>query len=82
MYTISKNKPRKNKIFKRKEKKTGGGPGKKGLDKICSTISEMLTQQSLQNQYNHDASLHSDEPDDEEEDSNDTDEEYFAKFLH
>lgn len=34
MYTISKNKPRKNKIFKRKEKKTGGGPGKKGLDKI------------------------------------------------
>lgn len=43
---------------------------------------EMLTQQSLQNQYNHDASLHSDEPDDEEEDSNDKDEEYFAKFLH
>lgn len=61
---------------RREKKKTGGGPAGKSLDKIASTISEMLPQQinSLQNQYDDDASLHGDEPDDDNEDSDDNDE--------
>ncbi|XP_062584822.1 myb/SANT-like DNA-binding domain-containing protein 3 [Saccostrea cucullata] len=56
--------------------KTGGGPSGKSLDKISSTISEMLPQQinSLRNPYDDDASLHGDEPEDDNEDSDDNDE--------
>ncbi|XP_062619358.1 myb/SANT-like DNA-binding domain-containing protein 3 [Saccostrea cucullata] len=61
---------------RRDKRKTGGGPSGKSLDKISSTISEMLPQQifSLQNPYDDDASLHGDEPEDDNEDSDDNDE--------
>lgn len=73
---------KKNKI--KKKKKTGGGPAGKSLDKISSTISEMLPQQiySLQNQYDHNASLHRAEPEDYDEDSDDKDEVHFAILLN
>ncbi|XP_061192433.1 uncharacterized protein LOC133200679 [Saccostrea echinata] len=61
---------------RRDKKKTGGGPSGKSLDKISCTISEMLPQQifSLQSPYDDDASLHGDEPEDDNEDSDDNDE--------